>query len=111
METRIAGREGYSLVRVSGRIDSESYTDFGLALSGEYDRGMLAIVIDLADVSYINSAGLRELVTAAKLLRQDDGEVYLLAPSKRVMEVLEITGLVAIFTILNDEGELEDLSR
>lgn len=107
METRITGHIGYTLIKVTGRIDSESYTAFGLALSQVTDSGERFLALDLSDVTYINSVGLRELVSSAKLVREVDGDIVLIAPSKRVMEVLEITGIGSIFIIAADETEAE----
>lgn len=56
-------------------------------------------VIDLTDLEYISSAGLRVLVSTQKLAAQKGGELLLLHPTADVMEVFEMTGLSEVLTI------------
>jgi anti-sigma B factor antagonist len=56
-------------------------------------------VVDLQDVEYMSSAGLRELVSALKQVNKKEGDLRLANPSARVMEVLELAGLDSIFKI------------
>lgn len=58
------------------------------------------IDIELKNLEYISSAGLRVLVTAQKLTTQRDGLLRLLHPSSDVSEVFEMTGLSEIITIV-----------
>lgn len=54
---------------------------------------------DLANVTYIASAGLRVLVMASKLAGKRGGTMRLLHPIDEVMDILEMTGLYKVFTI------------
>lgn len=57
------------------------------------------LVIDLTDIEYVSSAGLRVLVSADKLVSRRGGSLTLLHPSKDVLNVFEMTGLVGLFAI------------
>jgi len=57
------------------------------------------LVIDLTDIEYVSSAGLRVLVAADKLISRRGGTLTLLHPSKDVLNVFEMTGLISLFAI------------
>jgi anti-anti-sigma factor len=69
-------------------------------------RGPHHIVIDLAGVTEMSSAGLRVLISAIKRTRSNkSGDIRLAAPSKRVVEVLELAGLSTVIQIYPDRVE------
>lgn len=69
-------------------------------------RGPHQIVIDLAGVTEMSSAGLRVLISAIKRVRgSKSGDIRLAAPSKRVVEVLELAGLSTVIQIYLDRTE------
>lgn len=55
--------------------------------------------IDLSDLEYISSAGLRVLVSTEKLAAQRNGKMTLLHPNDEVSEIFDMTGLADVFTI------------
>jgi anti-sigma B factor antagonist len=98
MNINVSEHDSVTLVEVSGRIDSMNANQLGEALSDTIDGGHLNMVLDLANVEYMSSAGLREIVSALKKVR-GKGDVRLAQPSHRVREVLEMAGLDTIFQI------------
>ena len=58
---------------------------------------------DIAEVSYIASAGLRVLVTIDKATVQRGGRMRILHPREEVWEVFEMTGLSEVFTIVRSQ--------
>lgn len=99
LDFHVSEVEQVTLIEVSGRIDSMNASELGEALSGEFERGSRQIVVDLAKVSYMSSAGLRELVAAYRKLHDSSGDLRLAQPSSRVLDVLEMSGLDTIFQI------------
>lgn len=93
-----------TLVEVNGRIDSTNASELGEALSTQIDTGRNQMVLDLASVDYMSSAGLREIVSALKKVR-GSGDLRLAQPSARVQEVLEMAGLDTIFQIFGSQNE------
>lgn len=65
----------------------------------QIDAGVTDFDIDLTELEYISSAGLRVLVSTQKLAAQRGGGMRLLHPSDDVMEVLEMTGLSEVMTV------------
>jgi len=58
-----------------------------------------SLVVDLAGIDYISSAGLRVLLVAAKTARQRGGSLMLVAPKPAIVEILKISGFDKILPI------------
>lgn len=90
------------LITVSGRVDSSTAPELEEALQGRLDDGRYNLVLDLSDVNYLSSAGLRAMVSALRTCKGKGGDVRVAAPSERVQEVLELAGLDALFKSYDD---------
>lgn len=66
-------------------------------------NGIRKIVLNLADVSYIDSAGLGELTAAYTSVKNRDGQLKLLNLTKRVQDLMQITKLYTVFDVYDDE--------
>jgi anti-sigma B factor antagonist len=99
LEITVSEMKKVRLLEVSGRVDSVSADDLKAALEAALRAGYNQVVVDLHDVEYMSSAGLRELVSALKQANRQDGDLRLANPSDRVMEVLELAGLNTIFQV------------
>jgi anti-sigma B factor antagonist len=105
MNVNISSLDSVTLVEVHGRVDSMTANELGGALSGTIDGGHTQIVLDLAGVDYMSSAGLREIVSALKKVKKMAGDVRIAQPSDRVLEVLEMAGLDTIIQIFATQNE------
>lgn len=94
-----------TLVEVEGRVDGMTANEFGAALLSEIEQGKFQIVLDLAGVDYMSSAGLREIVSALKKVKRNQGDLRIAQPSERVLEVLEMAGLDTILQIFSSQGD------
>jgi anti-sigma B factor antagonist len=70
------------------------------------DAGDRSVVLNLRDVSYVDSAGLGQLVRAYTTVINAGGNLRLLSPGPRVRRLLEITKLDSVFTILESEATI-----
>ncbi len=86
---------------LSGRLDAATSPDADQALRGKLDD-CRALVIDLGDLSYISSAGLRVLLLVAKQMQSHNGKLALCRLTPVVKEVFELSGLTSIFNIVDD---------
>src|SRR5438552_2342310 len=68
-------------------------------------EGKRCFVLNLTGVNYIDSSGLGQLITIWTSIRNRDGHMTILNPTKRVQRLLEITRLDAVFKILENENE------
>jgi anti-anti-sigma factor len=102
METNVIELKRLDLLEVEGRVDSNTASTLHEVLNERIDQGTSNILVDLSKVSYMSSAGLRELVTALKRVRKNGGDLRLCALSERVNEVIELAGLNSLFEIFDD---------
>ena len=94
-----------SVVTVRGRVDSATAPDLEKALQDLLDSERSQIVLDLQDVDYMSSAGLRVLVAMQKAAKKNGGALRLAQLSARVKEVFDLAGLTPVFDIYPDVVE------
>ena len=95
-------QSGVLVVTLTGRLDSgtaQSAEDNFVRALGD---GATRIAIDLSQVDYISSAGLRILLVIAKKLQQSKGKIVLFGLVANVREVFSISGFDKIFAIRPD---------
>ena len=78
------------LVRVSGRIDSSNAAQFDGVLKEVVSRKN-NVVLEMSEVDYISSAGLRAMIALLRECKKHKGDVRLAAPSERVVDCLLYT--------------------
>lgn len=86
------------------RIDGSSVT-LAKAIIGLSAEGRNRVVLNLAQVAYIDSSGLGELISAQVALNNKRGGMKLLNLTKRLLEIMTITKLVTVFDIYDDESQ------
>jgi anti-sigma B factor antagonist len=89
------------LVTVSGRIDSATSSTLADALDAITNEGRFRIVLDLKDVDFMSSAGLRVLISTQKTCKPR-GEVVLAVVPERIYEALELAGFIPLFKFYDD---------
>jgi anti-sigma B factor antagonist len=68
------------------------------------DEQRSKIILNLADVDYIDSSGIGELVSAYTTTKNRQGELKLLHLTKKVHDLLQLTKLFTVFEVYSDEG-------
>ncbi len=100
---------GVHVVDLAGRLCAgEPVTVFRKAVSGLVHEDETKLVLNLSDVSYIDSAGLEELILIHQSLKDSGGTVMLSNASKRVRNLLEITNLSAVLNTHDSEESAID---
>ncbi len=95
---------GVVVVDMSGRLTfGDSVRLLGRTVSLLVEEGALKLVLNLGEVSYIDSAGLEALIATHNSLQDGNGQVKLLNPTKKVKELLEITRLSTVFDTFDEE--------
>lgn len=90
------------LFEVIGRVDNATLSKLTTAVDAAITQGHNQVVLDMGAVSYINSAGLRELVRVYKRIVRMGGKLHIANPSEQVMRTLELVGLDTVFNIFYD---------
>lgn len=87
-----------------GSIDTTTSADLEGTLMEGIAQGMRWIILDLTDVRYVSSAGLRVFIAAAKTLKKENGEIRFSTPNKNVFEVFRLSGLLKFFKVYPDNA-------
>jgi anti-sigma B factor antagonist len=97
--------DGVTIVDLSGRITlGEGSVVLRDAIKDLLGKGQKKILLNLGDVSYIDSSGIGELVSAFTSVRNQGGELKLLHLTKKVHDLLQITKLYTVFDVKDDEA-------
>jgi anti-sigma B factor antagonist len=97
--------DGVTIVDLSGRITlGEGSAVLRDTVRELIRKGQKKILLNLAEVSYIDSSGIGELVSAYTSLRNQAGDLKLLNLTKKVHDLLQITKLYTVFDIKDDEA-------
>ena len=99
MQIQQSTTDNVALIAPIGRIDTTTSGTLDEALGRAVDGGARDLVVDLAGVEYISSAGLRVLLVLAKRLRSLHGRVVLCGLGEPVRQVFELAGFLPLFTI------------
>ncbi|MYD97665.1 MAG: STAS domain-containing protein [Gammaproteobacteria bacterium] len=99
MELTIDRRERVLEVRVKGRLDATTVDMFQEALHNAVSERDRAMIMDLGEVSFINSTGLRAFLMTVKLLRLQSATLQLCALTDSVHEVFRISSFDTIIPI------------
>jgi serine/threonine-protein kinase RsbW len=103
-----------AVLRLSGRLDALAAPGIRAEAQALIEAGSRHLVIDLADVTFISSSGLRALLLVRKDVMTLGGELRLAAVRPHVREVFELTGFVQVFalhTTIDDAREAFGQSR
>jgi anti-sigma B factor antagonist len=90
------------LIVIAGRVDSSNYTELDAVLQDSVANSRYNLVVNLAEVEYLSSAGLRSLVGGKRDCKEKGGDLCIAEPSERVQEVLNLAGLDSLFDIYDD---------
>src|SRR5450432_4248838 len=97
--------DGITIVDLSGRITlGEGSVVLRDTIKDLLGKGQKKILLNLGDVSYIDSSGIGELVSAFTSVRNQGGELKLLNLTKKVHDLLQITKLYTVFDVKDDEA-------
>src|SRR6266478_2049314 len=96
--------DGITVLDLSGRITlGEGSVVLRDTIREVLGKGEKKILLNLGDVTYIDSSGIGELVSAFTAVRKEGGELKLLNLTKKVHDLLQITKLYTVFDVKDDE--------
>ncbi len=106
MNLKISQREldGVTILDVAGRIVLGDETElFRDSIRNSLAAAKKNILLNLGEVSFIDSSGIGELVSAFLAVRREGGDLKLLNLTKKVHDVVQIVKLGSMFEIFNEE--------
>ena len=98
---------GSQRVVLAGRLDTHSYEDLDEALAPLLHRQLQSLVLDLAGLDYISSAGIRSIFKARKALGGHGGKVLLVNPQAQIQKVLDVVKAVPMSEIFASTAEAD----
>ena len=108
MSVKLTARQvgDVTVLDAAGRITlGEGSSTFREAIRGLVNEGKKKLLLNLADVSYIDSSGIGEMVSSFTTVTNAGGHMKLLNLTKRVQDLLQITKLYTIFEVFDDEAK------
>lgn len=84
---------------VAGRLDTTTSPDFEKEIKDSVTDNISEVNIDMKELEYISSSGLRVLLSLHKMMMAKNGSLLILNPNEIVLEVFEVTGFSDILTI------------
>jgi anti-sigma B factor antagonist len=105
MQTVTRASGDVTVVDISGKITvGEGNLALRQLIGGLVEKGNNKVLLNLAQLDYVDSAGIGELVRSLTTLRKNGGQLKLLSPSKKVADMLQMTSLNSVFDIQQDEA-------
>jgi anti-sigma B factor antagonist len=101
LDVSTEAREGITIVTLGGELDIYTVASFRQDLE-ELDPASAPVVIDLTEVTLLDSSGLGALVSLLNRARAGQGQLGLICPHRRLRRVFEITGLRRAFVFGDD---------
>ena len=95
---------GVTVVDVSGRITlGEGSATLRETVRDLLNRGQKKILLNLGEITYIDSSGIGELVSGFTTVTNQGGQLKLLSLTKKVHDLLQITKLLTVFDVHDEE--------
>ncbi len=105
MEITVKSSDNFNTFYLKGRLDLTSSSELKEKVKEYLEQGKVYILLNLAQVDFINSSGLGTLVSTLKEVRSVKGRIALCCLAPYVQEIFEITQLSHIFDIYVSENE------
>jgi anti-sigma B factor antagonist len=106
MKATIRQVDSVVVIDISGRITlGEGCAQLRELIRDQLTKGNKNVLLNLADVTYIDSSGIGELVSAFTAVSNQGGQLKLLNLTKKVHDLLQITKLYTVFDIHDDEAK------
>jgi len=98
-------QDGVTIYSIEGRVDSEGAVDLDMALQAATADGRNKMVLEMSEVRYINSAGLRTLADILTQNQKAGGDLKLVSLHPKVRRVFQIIGFERFFNIYESIDE------
>ena len=103
MEIQTRKEKAGVVVSLKGRMDAVTAPEFEKNVIDLISKGEKTFVVNLGELDYISSAGLRSILTLAKKLKEREGKIVVAGLKGPVEEVFKISGFQSIFKIFDSE--------
>lgn len=105
MKTDVLQENGSTVVSVTGSVDALTAPELAKTLSEQVQAGRANLVVDLMEVEFMSSAGLRTLLGAVKEARSYGGDLRIASSNPGVDKVLKMSGFHTIAKVFTSQAE------
>lgn len=105
IEVRTRRLEGATILSPSGEVDLSQAPTLRQHIASEQEKRPRKLIIDLSNVSYMDSSGVATLVEAMQRARKFGGKLILCSMQQKVRSIFEIARLDTVFTIVSSAEE------
>jgi anti-anti-sigma factor len=111
VEIKEAGKEkNTKIILIEGKMDAVSAPEFEDKMGEWIEQGETSFVINLGEVNYMSSAGLRSILIVAKRLKEQDGKLIFVNLREEVQKIFRISGFSSMIpTYESLEAALEHI--
>ena len=102
MEIKVEKDSDLISISLIGRLNTNTSGQFETTLNDLFDKGHYNLLVNLKDLEYISSSGLRVFLGAQKKVSAEGGNMVIKNVNSTVMEVFEITGFLDVLTVEKD---------
>ena len=99
--------QGSQRVSLSGRLDTNSYDSLDAQLAPVLAGDIESLVLDLAGLNYISSAGIRSILKARKAMAGRQGKVLVVNPQPQIQKVFDVVKAVPMGDIFASVAEAD----
>ena len=105
MKTEVQHENNSTVVKVTGSVDALTAAELSSILSNQSMGGHAKLVVDLIDVEFMSSAGLRTLLGAVKEARSNGGDLRITSTNPGIDKVLKMSGFHNIAKVFPSQAE------
>jgi anti-sigma B factor antagonist len=106
LEIKVNDEKGeIKYLTLRGRIDTNTSTELEQKITDLLDTGSQKILINLGEIDFISSAGLRVLLATAKKLNSSSGELRICSLNEVTEEIFEVSGFSSILNVFKTPEE------
>ncbi len=104
MEIRTRDMGDVKVVQIEGELDTGTSPEAQSQLDQLREQGVKKILLDLAKLDFISSAGLRVLLATSQQLKEDGGDLRVCSLNETVKEVFDISGFSGLLMVFDTDG-------
>ncbi|MDJ0567999.1 MAG: STAS domain-containing protein [Pleurocapsa sp. MO_192.B19] len=98
---------GFKIIQPEGILDSVHTNNLRREILDLIDSGVKIVLVDLQDISFMNSSGMGALVATLKAVKASEGQLALCSLSDQVRIIFELSRMDRIFQVYSDRQEFK----
>ncbi len=98
----------FRVIQPAGILDGTQADQFRDAVSNSINAGEKCILVDLKEVTFMDSSGLAALITAVRLVQTAGGKLHICSANQQIKMLFELTSMDQVFLIFSSQEEFKE---